>query len=288
MLNIAVTGSGGFIGKKLMSLAGKEFRFFPLDVRKLMAGGDVEIDPVVPDHVIHLAAKTFVPESWKAPGEFYKVNVMGTQAALDYCYRHRCGMTYVSSYVYGVPQYLPISEAHPVAPNTPYNHSKLMGEELCEFYHRYYQLDVAVLRPFNIYGPGQDASFLIPRIVDQVVHAAKIELQTLEPKRDYLYIDDFADALLATVKFKGFGIFNLGSGSSVSVKEVAEQLLQISGQQQKEIFASGEVRENEVMDVVADTGKFKARFGWQQKVELVEGLERMLDFERGIQKMNNQ
>ena len=284
MLHVAVTGAGGFIGKKLMGYTGKEFSFFPLDARTLMAGGAP--DPsFTPDHVIHLAAKTFVPDSWKNPGEFYRVNVMGTQAVLDYCRKHQCGMTYVSSYVYGVPQYLPVNEAHPVAPNTPYNHSKLMGEELCEFYHRYYDLDMAVLRPFNIYGPGQDMSFLIPTIVNQVLHEEKIELQNLDPKRDYLYIDDFMDALIATVKFKGFGKFNLGSGNSVSVKEVAGELLRISGQQHKEIMSSGIIRENEVMDVVADTNKFKAQFGWSQKIGMAEGLENMLNAGREIQKM---
>lgn len=283
MLRIAVTGSGGFIGKKLMSLSGKEFVFFSLDARKLMAGEEAHDSSLVPDHVIHLAAKTFVPDSWKNPREFYQVNAMGTQAVLDYCCKCQCGMTYVSSYVYGVPEFLPISEDHPVAPNTPYNHSKLLGEEFCEFYHRYYNLDVAVLRPFNIYGPGQDIAFLIPKIVNQVLNETKIELQNLEPKRDYLYIDDFIDALLATIKFKGFGKFNLGSGSSVSVREVAEQLLRISGQC-KEIMASGMIRENEVMDVVADTSKFKAQFGWLQKVGMAEGLENMLNAGREIQK----
>lgn len=287
MLRIAVTGSGGFIGKKLMSLSGKELCFFSLDARKLMAGQEPDVS-VIPDHVIHLAAKTFVPDSWKHPGEFYRVNVMGTQAVLDYCCKHQCGMTYVSSYIYGIPQYLPVNEAHPVAPNTPYNHSKLMGEELCEFYHRYYNLDVAVLRPFNIYGPGQDISFLIPKIVNQVLNEDRIELQNLDPKRDYLYIDDFAEALITTVKFKGFGKFNLGSGSSVSVKELAEQLLRISGQQHKEIISSGIIRENEVMDVVADTSKFKAQFGWLQKVGMEEGLKNMLNAGREIQKVTNQ
>jgi nucleoside-diphosphate-sugar epimerase len=247
MLNIAVTGSGGFIGKKLMGLREKELNFFPLDTRKLIAGEASHDAPLMPDHVIHLAAKTFVPDSWKTPGEFYQVNVMGTQAVLDYCRQHHCGMTYISSYVYGVPEHLPINEEHPVAPNTPYNHSKLMGEELCEFYHRYFNLDIAVLRPFNIYGPGQDSSFLIPRIIEQALNENRIELQNLDPKRDYLYIDDFIDALLATINFKGFGKFNLGSGISVSVREVAEQIRELSEQQHKQIIASGPIRENELI-----------------------------------------
>lgn len=287
MLNIAVTGSGGFIGKKIMSLAHGELRFFPLQIRELMSGHELQSTTTVPDHVIHLAAKTFVPDSWKKPGEFYQVNVMGTQAVLDYCRQHQCGMTYVSSYVYGIPQYLPVDEKHPIAPNTPYNHSKLMGEELCEFYHRYYHLDVAVLRPFNIYGPGQDASFLIPRIVTQALSADKVELQNLEPKRDYLYIDDLIDALIATIKYKGFGRFNIGSGNSVSVKEVAEWVLQISGQPQKEIIALGLIRENEVMDVVADTSKFETCFGWRPKIKMIEGLKKIVDFEREIQNTAN-
>lgn len=101
----------------------------------------------------------------------------------------------------------------------------------------------------------------------------------MEPKRDYLYIDDFLHALLATVNFKGFGYFNLGSGYSVSVKNIVELLLEISANPNMEILSSGIKREHEVMDVVANADKFKKQFKWMPKTDLHQGLSRIFDYE---------
>lgn len=273
-MKIAVTGASGFIGRALMNTKSDEHQFLELNLRRLHESDDSH-DSTKPEHIIHLAGKTFVPDSWKNPREFYEVNLMGTQHVLDYCVKTGASLTYVSSYVYGTPSYLPINENHPVFPNTPYNHSKWMGELMCEFYSTNFKVDVVVLRPFNIYGCHQSPSFLIPTILNQLKQSNQISLQSLLPRRDYLFIDDFISALLSTTGFKGFGRFNVGFGSSISVAEIVEVLIQVSGKQHVQVTSEEIHRENEVMDVVADISAIRQTFGWSPKISIKEGLNKM-------------
>lgn len=274
-MKIAVTGATGFIGRALMNTKSNEYQFMDLDLRRLNESGDYLMNRAKPDHIIHLAGKTYVPDSWKQPKTFYEVNLMGTQRVLDYCVDTGASLTYVSSYVYGIPFSLPINENHPVLPNTPYNHSKWMGELLCEFYNHHFNVNVAVLRPFNIYGCNQSSAFLIPTILHQLKQSNTITIQSLTPRRDYLYIDDFIQALLLTTTFKGFGRFNVGYGKSVSVADIVELLIQVSGKEKVVVSSTEKKRENEVMDVVADTSAFKKEFGWLPKTDMKEGLHKM-------------
>ena len=181
---------------------------------------------------LHLAAKTFVPESWHDPVSFYQVNVMGTANVLEFCRRQGCPLTLMSSYLYGPPQSQPINEDHPIDPNTPYNHSKALMESLGEFYTARFGLSVTVLRPFNIFGPGQRDEFLIPAIVRQSLDPAVevIEVADLEPRRDYLYLDDLARAILATLtSTRTHAVYNIGSGRSYSVEQVIQTVQAAAG-----------------------------------------------------------
>ena len=274
-MKIGITGYKGFVGTALLNRSSADLKFVPLD---LQTSTDIETNLGVSEkleHIIHLAAKTSVPKSWQSPVDFYASNVMGTLSVLELCRKHQCGLTYVSSYVYGVPHYLPIDELHPVSPNTPYNHSKLMGEEVCAFYSKNFGIDVAVIRPFNIYGPNQNKVFLIPEIVNQILNSPEIVLQSLEPKRDFLYIEDFMDALIATINFKGYDVFNLGSGVSYSVKEILDMLMKTSSCA-KPIKILKTERPNEVMDVVANASKFKTKFNWLPNTDIYSGLTKTL------------
>ena len=116
------------------------------------------------DHVIHLAAKSFVPESWDNPYIYYRTNVLGAANVLEYCRKTECDLTALSSYIYGKPTHLPISEKHPIRPYNPYSHSKILSEELYNYYRKSFKLKINILRPFNIYGPGQKDTFVIPKI----------------------------------------------------------------------------------------------------------------------------
>ena len=223
MKSVLITGANGFVGKaivnKLVSL--NEYEVFTHDIEN----GDISRDPLEfprVDHVIHLAAKTFVPDSWNTPLDFYQVNVMGTINVLEFCRSQNIGVTVMSSYVYGTPDKLPIRENHPIKSYNPYSHTKTIVEDICNFYNEKFKLNITLFRPFNIYGPAQSDVFLIPHIIMQFLDPNKdiVEVMDLNPKRDYLYIDDLTIALYKSINRKGFSIFNVGSGSSYSVEEI--------------------------------------------------------------------
>lgn len=275
---ILVTGSNGFVGRRLVqTLKEKGFSVLEFD----QADGDIanhNLSFTEVGHVFHLASQTYVPASWEKTFDFYRTNVMGTVNILELCRKHTCPLTYISSYVYGAPKYLPVDELHPIQPASPYNHSKLVAEEICKYYSETFQVPVAVLRPVNIYGAGQRGEFLIPTIVKQVLdpETKSITVMDTRPKRDYLYIDDFIDALLCTLNNKAYEVFNLGSGYSVSVEEIILTALLCAGIQKTYTSANSE-RKNEIWDVYADISKFSCRFGWKPNVSFEEGITRCIN-----------
>ncbi|MCX6250427.1 MAG: NAD(P)-dependent oxidoreductase [Bacteroidetes bacterium] len=276
MTQILVTGSRGFVGKALVTkLADIGYQVIGID----QEDGDISDKQTLSglgakgiDYIFHLAGKTFVPESWKNPFEFYKVNILGAVNVLDLCRESGCGLTFISSYVYGNPSYFPIDEQHPVQVFNPYNHSKILGEEICKFYMENFHIQGTIIRPFNIYGPGQPSHFLIPEIISKVISKEynRIEMMDLRPKRDFLYIDDFTDALILSMK-KPKGIYNLGSGYSVSVEEIIRMVLEITSIR-KEYCSLKNERQNEIFDLYADISKITATFNWTPSTTLTEGL----------------
>jgi nucleoside-diphosphate-sugar epimerase len=188
----------------------------------------------------------------------------------------------LSSYVYGRPRFLPISEEHPVAAFNPYGHTKLLAEEVCRYYARQFGIQVTVIRPFNVYGPGQAESFLIPTLLRQALdlEAREISIADDRPRRDYLFIDDLLDLLLRTMNPPGFDAFNAGSGCSVNPRELAELILRVAGLE-KPVVSRGEVRADEVLEMVADVEKARRIFGWEPRVSLVEGIGRMIQARLG-------
>jgi nucleoside-diphosphate-sugar epimerase len=277
---VLVTGASGFIGRPLaerLQQAG-----FTV-IRHSEDRGDIASCnlPGGADHVFHLAARTFVPDSWSAPLSFYATNVLGTVNVAEFCRRHSASLTMMSSYVYGRPQFLPISETHPVAAFNPYSHTKLLAEDVCRYYAQQFNLRVTVIRPFNIYGPGQDGNFLIPTLLRQVLDqkAREISIADDRPRRDYLYVDDLLDLLVLTMEPDGLEIFNAGSGRSVNPRELAESMLLATGAE-KEVVSRGELRPDEVLDTVADVGKARRIFGWEPLISLSDGLRRMIEAHR--------
>ncbi len=106
-------------------------------------------------------------------------------------------------------------------PTNPYALSKLLSEKACEFYSKSENIDVIVIRPFNIFGPGQVDGYLIQSVISQIIHGDLVKVKDLIPKRDYVYIDDLIDAIFCALNFKvRFEIFNIGSGESYSVGDV--------------------------------------------------------------------
>ena len=280
MKRIAISGSSGFIGRHLISALIKESAtvVIELDIEKgfdLLKEDDIKRVPEF-DIIIHLAGRSFVPDSFNNPHDFYYRNINLTLNILELARKYNSKVLFFSSYLYGSPQYLPINEKHPLSPHNPYAQTKLISEKLCEGYARDFNVPVIIFRPFNIYGIGQHPAFLIPQILSQV-KTAKVFLDDPKPRRDFIYIDDVVNAVLLALKsdVTGLDIFNIGSGKSWSIQEVI-QIIRNFYPVNFEVNFSGKERQNEVMDVVADTTKIHKAFNWHPEVSFEEGIKRII------------
>jgi nucleoside-diphosphate-sugar epimerase len=277
---VVITGADGFIGRYLA--AALESRGVKPASHSL-ADGDLahcRIDWPGATHVFHLAARSFVPDSWADPRGFYETNVLGTINVLEFCRRSGAGITFISSYVYGIPKFLPIPETHPLEAMNPYAQTKIAGEDVCRFYQRAHGVRVSIVRPFNIYGLGQDARFLIPLLIRQALDPATdyIEVADLRPRRDYLHVADLVKLLVRTLDGTG-GIYNAGWGASASVAEVIA-MINHALPQPKRIVSREQERRDEIPDVVADTALARRNLGWAPEIPLERGLRELLAHSR--------
>lgn len=278
-MRIALTGAAGFVGQHVLPLlkAREGVEVITLDIKD---GIDVcnweSVKDIKADLFIHLANKSYVPDSYENPRSFFDVNINSTLNILELARHNHARVLYFSSYVYGHPEYLPIDENHPIQEFNPYSATKIMCEQMCKSYAHDLKVPVAVFRPFNIYGTGQNMQFLLPMMVHQLP-SGKIRVRDDRPKRDYIHIDDIASAVefMSFAEWKEiFAVYNLGSGESHSVREVAGILLELWGKPVKYV-ATGETRPNEVLDTVADISKLRT-MGWSPRVSLKEGLKEMI------------
>lgn len=275
---LLVTGGTGFIGKAIKSL-------LPRDQWEVTALGRRELDVTRPfevgrefHHVVHAAGLSGVTESWDRIPEFLTVNVCGTVNALEYCRKHGCSMTFLSSYVYGTGPSGPVSESCAPAPNSPYSLTKHLAEQCCEFHARSFGMSVTVLRLFNVYGPGQSRRFLIPEVIAQALDArrASIQIQDLAPRRDYVFVSDVVSAVASTAGRPGFNLYNVGTGISHSVHEVVEVVLR-QASVEKNVESREAPRLNEVADVRADISALRKDVGWCPAVSLEAGIAQMIE-----------
>ena len=229
------------------------------------------------DHVYHVAGLTYVPSAWADPLSFHLVNAHGTVRVLDQCRRAKVSVTYVSAYVYGQPIQLPIPETMPARPNNPYAFSKFAGEEACRFYAGSFGVKVGVLRLFNVYGPGQDETFLIPTIARQALDSTVMEIVVadLAPRRDFVHVDDVVDALILAPLLPTGQTFNVGSGRSWSVGDVIKTCLDCAGFS-KPYRDRGERRGNEIFDVIADISAIKQACGWEPGTTFEAGIRSVI------------
>ena len=265
--SVLVTGADGFIGSRLVSALRALGYVVLTHSRRQGDIRDCHLSFEGVGHVFHLAARTFVPDSWAAPLSFYEANLLGTVNVLEFCRAQAASVTLMSSYVYGPPERLPISEIEPLR---AFNYQQQFG------------VPVTIVRPFNIYGPGQDRRFLIPTILTQAVDPGQeaIVVADLRPRRDYLFVTDLVDLLTRTAFRKEGGIFNAGSGASWSVGDV---IALVNGllPAPKPVRVEGLVRPAEVNDVIADISRARLEFGWGPRVTLRDGLSDTLAWIRG-------
>jgi len=274
-----VTGADGFLGRALV--ADLVSTGEPVVALRRSAGGDVTCDDLpirARDRVFHLAGLTGVVRSWDDPESFHRVNTLGTIRVLEACRRVGASLVFLSAYVYGSPRRLPIDERVPAEPANPYALTKLMAEQACRFYAEQLRVRCSILRMFNVYGPGQSATFLIPRIVEQALDPScrEIAVTDLAPRRDFLYVTDAVAAMRLVAELdEPLTLFNVGSGRSHSVAEVIAEACRAAGVA-KPVRSAETRRPNEIPDVVADVAALTRATGWSPRVSLAEGLRRMV------------
>lgn len=277
---VAVTGSSGFVGRPLVKkLCDIGCTVIEMDIASGIDLTDFNHIKNLPnlDCLIHLAGKTFVPDSYENPGEFFRTNIVSAINALELCRLHKAKMILASSYVYGVPKYIPIDELHPLSAFNPYASTKLLIERLCKDYHKHFGVKIVILRPFNIYGPHQDQRFLLPLIIEQAAKGA-ITLKDPAPKRDFVYIDDVINAYVSALSYdkSAFEIFNIASGTSFSVFEICEFVKDIY-KTPIQIHFTGEKRTSEVSDIKGDYTKAKELLNWIPQFDILTGLKEVIN-----------
>jgi NAD dependent epimerase/dehydratase len=309
--NVLVTGAGGFIGSHLVEALvseGAHVRAFVHynsrndwgnlelvggEVKKTIevVSGDVR-DPFFTraackkiDVVFHLAALIPIPYSYLAPKEFVDTNVVGTlnimQAAKD---ENVAKIVHTStSETYGTAQYTPIDEKHPLQGQSPYSASKIGADKIAESYFCSFETPVAVIRPFNTYGPRQSARAVIPSIACQLAAGrSEIKVGSLSPVRDMTYISDTIQGFLAVAKSeKSIGqVINIGSGRGVPIAELARQLIELSGKKARLVEDKQRIRpdKSEVLRLICDHSKAARLLGWEPAIPLETGLAKALHY----------
>lgn len=310
---VLVTGAAGFIGSHLterLVRAGHSVRAFvryngrddrghldrlPSEVRGSLEvhRGDLK-DPesvrkAVADRewVFHLGALIAIPYSYQNPLDVTQTNVLGTQHVLDAALAagsiERVVLTSTSE-VYGTARYVPIDEEHPLQGQSPYAATKIGADALGISYHRAFGLPVAVLRPFNTFGPRQSARAIIPTIISQALGRPKVRLGSLEPRRDLTYVKDTAAGFVAIAGCDAAigRVVNIGRGEDLTIGELVERIGRILGRPIEVEADSARVRPaaSEVGRLLAGTKLAEALWGWRPEYSLDDALAETIDWVR--------
>lgn len=308
-MKVLVTGADGFIGSHLTETLVKEgydvrafvlynsynswgwldhcsedvkgkFEVFtgdirdPYGVKTAMKGCDV---------VLHLAALIAIPYSYHSPDTYIDTNVKGTlnvvQAAKELGVKKVVHTS--TSEVYGTARFVPITEEHPLQGQSPYSASKIGADQIALSFYMSFDTPVAVLRPFNTYGPRQSARAVIPTIISQIASGKKeIKLGALHPTRDFSFIADTvrgfisamnSDAVIGTVT-------NIGSGFEISISDTANLIAELMKSDVKFVTDSDRFRpeNSEVERLFASYEKAEFLMKWKPAYGGLEGFKKGL------------
>ena len=283
-----VTGGAGFIGshiaEKLVELGHEVVIFDNFSTGKLenldgikgqikIIQGDIRdlasVREAVKgvDYITHHAAQISVPKSVSEPGETLVINTRGTlnvlMAAQENSIRKIAFAS--SSAVYGDTTNIPTKEDEKLRPLSPYAVSKALSEYYCSAFANLYNMDIVIFRYFNVFGPRQDPSSQYSGVISKFIDRAKkgVELELYgdgSQTRDFIPVDKVASLNISAFKkdIKGAQIFNLGSGKTIQINELAKQIVDLYGGRSRVIYA--EARQGDIRHSCADISKLKEQF----------------------------
>jgi len=301
-LKILVTGGAGFIGRNLVNFLLKENKVVVYD--NLSNSLQSDVDPLIEkgvifvkgdildfqtlqkssvgcDMIVHLAAKSGVADSIKNPEITQQVNVDGTENVLKCCAENKIKkLIFASSAAVYSDSEKPINEQSDTDSPSPYGKSKLAAEKIIKDHSQKFQIDSICLRMFNVYGKGQNASYagVITRFVENILQENPIQINgDGKQTRDFISIFDVVDAFdcaIKNVEGKRGNIYNIGSGKSVTINQLAEILEDVVGK--KITINHVEQKNNEVRYSLADTALAKNELGFVAKRNLEDDLKKLI------------
>ena len=309
MKTALITGADGFIGSHLTELLVKE----GYDVKALsqynsfnswgwleevnclknieVLSGDVR-DPHYCKHitknvdvVFHLAALIAIPYSYVAPDSYMETNIKGTlnicQAALENGVERLIHTS--TSEVYGTAQYVPIDEAHPLQPQSPYSASKIGADAMAMSFFNAFKLPLTIARPFNTYGPRQSARAVIPTIISQIANGKRqIKLGDVSPTRDFSYVSDTCNGFLALARSANTvgETVNIGSNFEISVGDTLDLIRDLMNSDVEFIADEQRARpgKSEVFRLWCDNSKIRRLTAFQPRYSIHDGLKATIEW----------
>ena len=277
----SVTGTVGAAFRNLGPVAARLDRVIATDV----AGPDAEaaIVGLAPHTLFHLAADAYVERSFEHPREVLRTNMDGTMTVLEAARRTPAIARVVvtsSSEVYGPAQTERMTEDHPLHPTSPYAASKVAADRMAMAYHRTYGTPVAVIRPFNTYGP-RHVYDVIPRFIDRALRGDPLTVfGDGTQSRDFTYVDDMVEAFLrmGTHPDAVGQVVHFGSGRATTIAALATAVAEVAGGDDR--IEHAPARAAEVARLCCDAGRAASLLGWRPQVSLAEGLARNVAWAR--------
>ncbi len=235
--------------------------------------------------MLHLGAQIAIPYSYVNPRDFFEINVLGTLNVAQAALRH--GVERVvhtsTSEVYGTAQTVPITEDHPLEPQSPYAASKLGADKLMDAWHRSYELPVTILRPFNTYGPRQSARAVIPTIISQALAGgtvrARLAASAPRPHVRRRHRRRLRRRRAVTGR-RSAARSSSAPDHDVSIGELVEMVGEVLGRELEVEIDPARVRpeKSEVQRLISDPSLARELLGWEPQVDLREGLARTIEW----------
>ena len=302
-MKFAVTGGAGFVGSNIVKLLVKEnhdvlvidnmhtgkkenlqevfdkIEFCELDIRNIP---ELENKIKDVDGIFHEAALTIVQESFLMEEEYYDVNVKGTENIFKIAEKYGIKVVFASSSsVYGNTEKIPIIENNERNPINPYGKTKLEDEFLAEKYSKK-GVSIIGLRYFNIFGKGQTGSYagVITKFVNQLKEKkSPIIFGDGSQIRDFIFVEDIAQSNLSAMLSKiNFGFFNIGTGKTTTILQLAKFLIKLYNLEISPEFS--DPLDGDVQKSQANIKKTQQLLNWTYKIDIEEGLEKMIKLKK--------